>query len=225
MNIYGDYGNIICLRKRLQWRGLDCEVAEVEAGEALPKNFDMIFIGGGQDRGQIRVAEDLQHKKHQLVEAVEDGLPALAICGGYQLFGDYFLSSDYGQLPGIGVFPVVTKATQTRMIGNVVLQSQAFGTLVGFENHSGATELYDNARPLGKVNKGYGNDPTKKFEGVIYNNGIGTYLHGSFLPKNPQVADHLLQIAATRRSNDLELSPLDDSLAKKAALIAQKRPQ
>lgn len=225
MNIYGDFGNIICLRQRLLWRSFGCEVIEVEAGEDLPSEFDLIFIGGGQDRGQIRVAEDLQHKKHQLLEAIESGTPTLAICGGYQLFGDYFLSNDYGQLPGIGAFPLTTKATSTRMIGNVVLESPEFGTLVGFENHSGATSLYDGVKPLGKVRKGFGNSPHGQSEGIRYKNGIGTYLHGSFLPKNPRVADFLLQTALQQKGVDGPLSQLDDSLAHKASLVAQKRPQ
>lgn len=225
MNIYGDFGNIICLRQRLLWRGLGCEIVEVEAGETLPSKFDLIFIGGGQDRGQIRVAEDLQHKKHRLLEAIESGVPALAICGGYQLFGDYFLSNDYGQLPGIGAFPLTTKATSTRMIGNVVLESPEFGTLVGFENHSGSTSLYDGVKPLGKLRKGFGNTPHGQFEGVRHRNSIGTYLHGSFLPKNPRVADFLLQTALNQKGVGELLSPLDDSLAHKASEVAQKRPQ
>ncbi len=225
MNIYGDYGNIICLRQRLLWRNLDCTVVDVEVGEALPAKFDLVFIGGGQDRGQIQVSEDLQHKKHQLREAIEAGLPALAICGGYQLFGDYFLSTDYGQLPGIGAFPLATRATQKRMIGNVVVESPDFGTLVGFENHSGATELYDDALPLGKVRQGFGNNLSKQCEGVRYKNSIGTYLHGSFLPKNPQVADFLLQTALQRQGFDTQLTKLDDELAHKAAQVARHRPR
>lgn len=225
MSIYGDFGNIIALTQRMNWRGIKNEVVNVEVGEKLPENIDLIFVGGGQDKGQVIVAEDLVRKGQQIREFVESGGPLLSVCGGYQLLGEYFISNDYGQLEGIGLFNVISKATQTRMIGNIVVQSVKFGQLVGFENHSGATEFIGRANPLGKVKKGFGNNPNDKLEGVIYKNAIGTYMHGSFLPKNPKVADWLIQQAMRRAGNNLSLSELDDQLENEARKIAAKRSQ
>lgn len=225
MSIYGDFGNIIALTQRMNWRGIKNEVVNVEVGEKLPENIDLIFVGGGQDKGQVIVAEDLVRKGQQIREFVESGGPLLSVCGGYQLLGEYFISNDYGQLEGIGLFNVISKATQTRMIGNIVVQSDKFGQLVGFENHSGATEFIGRANPLGKVKKGFGNNPNDKLEGVIYKNAIGTYMHGSFLPKNPKVADWLIQQAMRRAGNNLSLSELDDQLENEARKIAAKRSQ
>jgi hypothetical protein len=160
MSIYGDFGNIIALTQRMNWRGIKNEVVEVEVGEKIPQDIDLIFIGGGQDKGQVIVAEDLLGKGQQVREFVEAGGPLLSVCGGYQLLGEYFISNDYGQLQGISLFNVISKATQVRMIGNIVVQSEKFGQLVGFENHSGATEFIGRAHPLGKVKKGFGNNPT-----------------------------------------------------------------
>lgn len=225
MNIYGDYGNVIALSQRLGWRDIKSEVISVDIGDKFPEGVDLVFIGGGQDKGQVVVAEDLLLKERQIHEFVESGGPLLAICGGYQLLGEYFISNDYGELPGIKLFNVVTKATDVRMIGNVVVQSEKFGQLVGFENHSGATEFVGRAQELGVVKKGYGNNPKDKLEGIVYKNAIGSYLHGSFLPKNPIVCDWLIERAFERRGENIELKKLDDTVENTAHKSSAKRPK
>lgn len=225
MNIYGDRGNVICLSKRAAWRGIDLEVAEVNEGDKLPDRFDLLFMGGGQDSGQALVAADLGAKAAAIKAAIEDGLPALVVCGGYQLFGHYFLQEDGHKLAGIGVLDVTTKASSKRMIGNIITESDQFGRLIGFENHSGQTKLGRRAQSLGRVVKGYGNDESGEYEGVLYKNAIGTYLHGSFLPKNPTVSDFLLRNAVHRQDPDFVFSPLDDEFVEAARALAAKRPQ
>ena len=224
MSIYGDFGNILALSQRMNWRGIKNEVITVEVGQKIPKDIDLIFIGGGQDKGQVVVADDLLTKSSQIRDFVEAGGPLLSVCGGYQLLGEYFISNDYGQIQGIGLFNVISKATDTRMIGNIVVQSEKFGQLVGFENHSGATEFIGRAHPLGVVKKGYGNNPSDKLEGVIYKNAIGTYLHGSFLPKNPKVADWLIRQAIKHSGQNIKLKELNDELENSARKFAAKRP-
>ena len=224
MSIYGDFGNVLALSQRMNWRNIKNEICDVEVGQKIPKDVDLIFIGGGQDKGQLVVAEDLLAKSSQIREFVEDGGPLLSVCGGYQLLGEYFISNDYGQIQGIGLFNVISKATDTRMIGNIVVQSEKFGQLVGFENHSGATEFIGRAHPLGVVKKGYGNNPSDKLEGVIYKNAIGTYLHGSFLPKNPKVADWLIRQAIKNSGQNIKLKELNDELENSARKFAAKRP-
>ena len=185
MNIYGDYGNVLCLQQRAAWRKIDLEIIPVTIGEELPKKFDVLFMGGGQDRGQELVAADLYQKGPQLKTMIEAGLPALLICGAYQLFGHYFMTAEGKRLVGIGIFNASTTAGSKRLIGNVVLQSERFGNLVGFENHSGLTTLAQSAQPLGIIRKGYGNDDSSRREGIVYKAAIGTYLHWSGWSKNP----------------------------------------
>lgn len=225
MSIYGDYGNIITLVKRMAWRGIKSEVHSINEHQKLPGDIDLIFMGGGQDKGQVIVAKDLKEKSARIKDLVENGCPLLAVCGGYQLLGEYFISSEYGELEGIGLFNVITRGTRTRMIGNIVVQSELFGELVGFENHSGATEFVGRAHPLGRVKKGYGNNPTEKHEGALYKNAIGTYMHGSFLPKNPLVADWLIQRALSKDGEVVGLKDLDDTIELMARKSSISRPQ
>ncbi|OGE41629.1 glutamine amidotransferase [Candidatus Daviesbacteria bacterium RIFCSPLOWO2_01_FULL_36_8] len=222
MNIYGDTGNIIALTKRAEWRGIDVEVKHISIGDSLkPGTVDLFFFGGGQDQAQIEVAKDLQKKATVLKAEVEKGVPILAICGGYQLLGEFYLprlaSGKAGKpLPGINIFQSYTEASNDRMIGNIVIQTQ-FGKLVGFENHSGKTYLKRGALPLGMVIKGFGNNGKDKTEGCIYKNAIGCYMHGSLLPKNPVLADWLLKKALeVKYRKDITLKPLDDSLESSA---------
>lgn len=224
MNIYGDRGNVICLSKRAQWRGIDLEVCEVNEGDKLPTEFDLLFMGGGQDSGQAIIATDLKSKGEQIKFAILDGLPALTVCGGYQLFGHYFEATDGDKLDGIGVFDITTKASSSRMIGNIITQSEQFGRLIGFENHSGQTYLGSMAEPLGAVIKGYGNNSERRYEGVRCKNAIGTYLHGSFLPKNPPVADFLLETAIFRQKTDFVFTRLADKYVESARAVASARP-
>lgn len=201
LNLYGDRGNILTLQQRCQWRGIKLRVVELGIGDALdPDAYDMLFIGGGQDRDQAPVALDLYDTKSiGLWAAIEDDMPVLAVCGGYQLLAHYYRPASGPDLKGLGVFDAWTVhrgARAPRCIGDVALSWNG-QTLVGFENHGGQTYL-GTAKPLGKVLKGYGNNAQDGTEGATYRNAFGTYLHGSLLPKNPHFADHLLELALKR---------------------------
>lgn len=224
MNLYGDRGNMICLRHRCRERGIELEVDELDLGDRLdPKRYDLIFMGGGQDREQRRVAPDLLNVKGEATrEAVEEGVTALAVCGGYQLFARYYHPASGDDLPGLGIFDAWTEhpgEDVPRCIGNVVAEWRG-GTLVGFENHGGRTYLGAGAEPLARVRVGFGNNGEDGTEGAVYKNAHGTYLHGSLLPKNPRFADHLLLLALRRRHGEVELAPLDDCLEEAAHAAA-----
>lgn len=220
MNLYGDRGNILCLRRRCRERGIELAVDELEVGEALdPEACDLIFIGGAQDREQRRVAADLLEAKGEaLRRAVDAGVVVLAVCGGYQLLGRYYRPAAGEDLPGLGIFDAWTVhpgPEAKRFIGNVVVRWEG-ATLVGFENHGGRTFLGPEARPLARVIAGHGNNGRDGTEGVVRGNAFGTYLHGSLLPKNPRFADHLIGLALARKYGHGELPPLDDALEEQA---------
>lgn len=226
MNIYGDRGNVIALQQRCRWRGINLQVEEVHLGHSYDfTQADLVFGGGGQDKGQEPVAMDLQRHSTSLKAAAEAGVPMLLVCGLYQLFGRRFVTAESKELPGIGLFAAETQAGQQRLIGNIIVESE-FGQLVGFENHSGETKLDPGQAALGTVTKGFGNDAATKREGAITHNVIGTYLHGPILPKNPQLADYMITAALKHNeSDDTTLKPLDDSLERLAKEQAANRPQ
>lgn len=229
MNVYGDRGNLIALARRAQWRGIEVEVRTIPLAEELDwDQLDIVFIGGGQDRDQRLVCQDLQKIKGKaLREAADAGVVILAICGGYQLLGHFFKTGQGEILPGISLFDAYTVAGPRRLIGNVVVEcsfAEERRTLVGFENHSGRTYLGRSVKPLGKVLVGFGNNGQDHSEGAIWRNVYGSYLHGSLLPKNPWLADHLLLTALRRRYGaQVELEPTDDSLETQAHAAILKR--
>jgi CobQ-like glutamine amidotransferase family enzyme len=224
MNIYGDTGNVIALERRLAWRGIPVRVDRVPVGAAYDLlGADVVVAGGGEDTSQAAVAEDLVDRGRDIHAAVDAGVGFLVVCGTYQLFGRRFVAADGSELPGIGVFGAETIGGSGRLIGNVVVES-GFGRLVGFENHGGRTRLDDDQMALGDVVSGHGNDGESGREGAIVANCVGTYLHGSVLPKNPGLADGLLQRGLERRHGTLELEPLDDSVEVLAAESAARRP-
>jgi CobQ-like glutamine amidotransferase family enzyme len=218
MNIYGDRGNIIALSRRAEWAGLEVELKRVDLGEAPDfRAYDILFIGGGQDKEQALIARDLAEvKAAALRQAVHDGLVVLAVCGGYQLLGRYFRTGTDAVLPGIEVFDAWTVAGRTRSIGDVIARSEVGGrprTLVGFENHSGKTYLGERAQPLARVLSGHGNNAEDGYEGAVQHNAFGTYLHGSLLPKNPWLTDLLIRRAVERRYGPrAALPPVDDAV-------------
>jgi lipid II isoglutaminyl synthase (glutamine-hydrolysing) len=217
MNIYGDRGNILTLTKRAEWRGIAVEVRAIGRGPAPDlSEIDLIFWGGGQDRDQELVFTDAaRHKVDAIRNAIDRGAVVLAVCGGYQLLGEYYVTAEGKQLPGLGLVDLHTVPGSRRNIGNIVIDTDDLGlqpkTLVGFENHSGKTYLGPGLRPIGRVLHGAGNNGEDGGEGVASGTVFGTYLHGSLLPKNPHFADFLLRRALLRRPS-VRLDPLDDSL-------------
>ena len=235
MNIYGDRGNILTLLKRAEWRGYESKLLELGRGTVKEiESVDIFFFGGGQDREQALVYEDLlEFKQAPLERAVALGSGILAVCGGYQLLGHYYQTGDGQKFPGIGLIDVRTEAGKKRFIGDVVVDLRNSDlainelkppTLVGFENHSGRTFLGPKTRPLGKVRMGFGNNGSDGTEGCVQGGVLGTYLHGSLLPKNPHLADYLIRSALSRRG-DAVLSPLDDSVELAAHDLILKRAQ
>ena len=247
MNLYGDRGNILCLEARCRWRGIPVSVTNVDLNDPFDSEaYDIVFVGGGPDREQERIARDLTGDKAEAVRgAVQNDVVFLAVCGGYQLFGHYYHPAEGEDLPGLGIFDLYTEhpgLTARRCIGNLVAEcsvplgggrapspskgeGQGEGdvgagqpsdrspqTLVGFENHGGRTYLGPGTQPLARVISGHGNNGDDRTEGAVYKNAFGTYLHGSFLPKNPQFADQLISLALTRRGEPAQLIPLDDGV-------------
>ncbi len=225
MNVYGDMGNVITLRYRLEQRGYEVVYEALDTlAEMKHKKIDILVGGGGQDSNQGLIQDDLQKHAGELRARCEDGLVTLMICGMYQLFGHRFILADATEIAGAGILDLETKASENRLIGNVVTQSK-FGKLVGFENHSGRTYLGSGLEPLGKVIKGAGNNGEDQFEGAVYKNTFGTYMHGPILAKNPQFADELLVRALTKKGINEQLIPLDDFIEHQAARFAMKRPR
>ncbi len=227
MNLYGDRGNIIVWQRRCAWRGIELTVEGISIGDKLSADYDLAFIGGGQDREQLLVCQDLQAQAQRLKALIDGGLVVLAVCGGYQLLGRRFLTYQNEEIPGLGVLDVETLGGKKRLIGNVVVRAEFNGAarlLVGFENHSGRTILGPQAEPLGTVERGFGNNGDDGTEGARQANVFGTYLHGSLLPKNPWFADYLLELALKRKyGDDFALEPLDDTLELAAQAAAVKR--
>jgi len=230
MNIYGDRGNILCLQRRCRQRDIEFEVKELELDDKLnPKDYDLIFIGGAQDREQRRVAVDLvKVKSKPLADAVKRDVVVLAVCGGYQLMGRFYRSAEGEELAGAGILDLHTAhpgPDAQRFIGNVVVEwnpdgASAGTTLVGFENHGGRTYLGDGVQPLGRVVAGFGNNGDDGGEGAVYRNVFGTYLHGSLLPKNPRFADHVIETALGRMHKGFRLSGIDDDVEHNAHAAA-----
>lgn len=225
MNIYGDWGNTLVLMRRLEWSGYTVELMEYNPGDTFPADVDLIVGGGGQDSGQDAIQQDLQDIGPKLIELANQGVPMLMICGMYQLFGNFFKTRQGEIIKGIGLLDIETYGGAERLIGNIVTKSDLFGDIIGYENHSGQTYLGKNLKPLGQVYRGAGNNGKDATEGVIYKNVIGTYLHGSLLPKNPAIADWLLEQAATRKFGDYSPNVIDDSFANTARNIAMTRPR
>jgi CobQ-like glutamine amidotransferase family enzyme len=225
LNIYADRGNIAVLSRRAQARGHELEVRAIGMGDAVPVGeVDLFYIGGGQDREQALVANDLVTKATALRHAVENGAAFLAVCGGYQLLGRSYRDVAGEELPGIGLLPLSTVAGKRRMIGDVLLECAWAGeTLAGFENHAGRTVLDEGAEPLGRVVSGFGNDGESGFEGCRYERVYGTYLHGPLLPRNPWFADRLLAEALAHAGAPTELEPLSDHLERDAHEVSAAR--
>jgi len=225
MNIYGDRGNVLCLQKRLQWYGYQPRVIEYNQGDEFPSDVDIVVGGGGQDSGQSKIQTDLIKIGPKLKKLADDGVSMLMICGLYQLFGKFFKTSDGEIIEGIGLLDIETFGKSERLIGNIVTHSEDFGDIIGYENHSGQTFLGNNVQAFGRVRIGAGNNTSDISEGARYKNVIGSYMHGSLLPKNPNVADYLIEQAAKRKYSEFKGNKFDEAYTELARNTAAKRPR
>lgn len=225
MNIYGDEGNVLVLMRRLEWYGYKPNLIRYNVGDSLPKKVDIVIGGGGQDSGQDTIHQDLLGIGEQLRTWADQDVPMLMVCGLYQLFGHQFTTNEGRVLKGIGLLDVTTIGKSERLIGNITTHSPDFGMIIGYENHSGQTFLGKNAEPFAEVQLGAGNNTDDTTEGARYKNVIGTYLHGSILPKNPAVADFIIQTAVTNKFGEFSHNLIDDSIAQEARRVASKRPR
>jgi hypothetical protein len=229
LNIYADRGNMAVLERRVAWRGIGFDYRTIGLGDGVrPGEHDLYYVGGGQDREQALVASDLEAKGPPLIEAVAGGAAFLAVCGGYQLLGRFYRDRSGAELPGIGLLPHHTVAGERRMIGDVLLECELDvgerRTLAGFENHAGRTYLDEGGEPLGRVLAGFGNNGEDGFEGCRLGGALGTYLHGPLLPRNPWLADWLLERALARKSGDQPvLEALPDDFETSAQKVSAER--
>ncbi|HHW32352.1 MAG TPA: glutamine amidotransferase [Clostridiaceae bacterium] len=220
LNMYGDKGNVIVLKQRALWRNISVEIKKISIGDAfIPEDYDIVFIGGGQDYEQKIIQKDLiLEKGTEIKNAINNDKVFLCICGGYQLLGKYYRTWEGEEIKFLGALDFWTIGSRERMVGNIVfecdfLKTDGFdGKIVGFENHSGRTYLGSGVSPLGKVIVGYGNNGEDKYEGAIYKNTFCSYSHGSLLSKNPWLADHLLKTALKQKYKDFnKLDRIDDN--------------
>ena len=220
LNIYGDWGNVLTIKNRFDCRNIGVNITSVEIGDTIDNRiYDIYFLGGGQDQQQIAVSKELQKHKNALQDASDEHAVFLAICGGYQLLGNFYQPHNAERLKGIGLLDAYTVAGEKRFIGNVTAKCDYTipQTLVGFENHSGLTFLQGETEPLAYISVGNGNNGKDKTEGARCKNVFGTYLHGSFLPKNPHFADYLIKLALKKRyKDDIPLNSLNDKLEEAA---------
>lgn len=227
MSVAADRGNLFSIQKRCQWRGIATEVEHIYVKQTPDfTKYDLILFHGGADREMEIASEDIQGKAPSLREAAEAGIVFLSICAGYQLLGHYYKPFQGPELKGVGLLDLYTEGSDTRYMTHMVLECDfaetGLKTLVGYENHSGRTYLGSQARPLGKVLAGWGNNGKDGFEGAMYKNVFGTYQHGPVLPKNPWFTDLLIRRALERRYGKVELAPLDDTTENAAHNAALK---
>ncbi len=227
LNIYGDGGNLLALKRRLEWRDITVNITHHQIGDNPSQyNPDIVIAGGGQDSNQIKIASDLERLREQLAGWIESGVPCLMICGAYQILGKPYQNNDGVTIPGLKIIDIETRAGKERIVGNLVIDSDDFGRIVGYENHSGQTYLGAELKPLGRAIKGGGNNGQDGTEGLQYKNLIGTYCHGPILPKNPRVADFLITQALKRKyGENVQLSPLDDTVELAAQSQSADRPR
>ncbi|MBL0846686.1 MULTISPECIES: glutamine amidotransferase [Mammaliicoccus] len=222
LNLYGDIGNIIALKQRAKWRDIEVQVVDITDTENLNlDDCDIFFIGGGSDREQSLATEQLKKIKTQLKNAIEDGMPTLTICGGYQFLGSEYVTPDGTRLEGLNILDIYTESKKDRLIGDIVIESETFGQIVGFENHGGRT--YHEYPTLGRVVDGFGNNDNDKREGIHYKNLLGTYLHGPILPKNHEITDYLLKQACIRKGLEFKPEQLDNTVEEAAKQAIIKR--
>lgn len=242
MSTYGDRGNVICLKRRCEWRGIETRVLRLSQRVTADdfRSVDLFVGGGAQDREQEIVMRDWHGPKAEAFrDRIEAGTPGIFTCGSPQLLGHYYEPAEGERIEGLGVLDFVSKhpgSDAKRCIGNLVFDLTArrlreeLGVpdgeslyVIGFENHGGRTFLGE-VEPLGRVIRGFGNNGEDGTEGAFYRNAIATYSHGPLLSKNPFIADWLIRTAIrVKYGTEMDFAPVDDTMAEEARHALLKR--
>ncbi len=228
LHTYGDRGNLLALVRRAEWRGFRVRVEEVGIGEPIPRDANLVLLGGGTDRIQEIVGPDLRRRTEELRHAADRGAVVLGVCGGYQFLGKRYVLPEGRSIEGIGILDVETRASVKRVVGRVHATGSLWGRsfdIVGFENHGGRTTFGDGVVPLARVGRGQGNNGRDGTEGAVQGTIVGTYLHGPVLAVNPDLADALLTRALAKATGGMPLAPLDDELERLAHAESARRPR
>ncbi len=216
LNMFGDSGNLLCLKKRLNWRGIDVTVNNINIDIPVDlTDTDILYLGGGGETETLNTLNKLMLYKDRVKEYVEKGGVLLAVCSGFELLGESFEIKGEKK-EGLGILSVNSKQDKKRISSDIIIESD-FGIICGFENHLGRMNIGNN-KPLGKVKYGSGNNGNDGYEGVIYKNTFATYMDGPVLPKNPKLCDELIKRALLNKNETADLQELDDSVE----LTAQK---
>jgi len=221
MNLYGDRGNIIAMKHRASLRGIQVKVTALNPGSVVDRGrYHLFFLGGGQDAEQSIIYKDfIETKGAALSEELKQGAACLAVCGGYQLLGNWYEIRGGHRIDGIGFLDVITRSGRWRTIGNILIRSRLGDReteLVGFENHGGRTFLREEVVPLGEVIAGGGNNGEDGGEGALFRSTVGTYLHGPVLPKNPVLTDFLIEKGLQREDPAFVLPEMEACFEKRA---------
>lgn len=209
LNTYGDIGNVLVLEYYAKKMNVELTNEIISLNDTFDsKKFDIVFFGGGQDYEQVIVSKDIQSKKDSITSYIENGGPMLAICGGYQLLGKYYIGANGERIEGIHALPHYTESqVNNRFIGDITIKNDETGeTYHGFENHNGVTYLGEDEKPLGIVQEGHGNNGEDKSEGAIFKNVYCSYFHGPILARNGNLAKRILLTALKRKYPTVDLS-------------------
>jgi lipid II isoglutaminyl synthase (glutamine-hydrolysing) len=198
LNTYGDNGNLLMLQYCAKQRGVQVETDIVSLNQPFnPNDYDLVFFGGGQDYEQYIVSKDIQAKADAIKTYIDNDGVLLAICGGYQLLGHYYVDAKGKKISGISAIDYYTlNQDNNRFIGDITIVNEETGdTYNGFENHNGRTFLGEGVQPLGIVQVGKGNNGEDKTEGARYKNVFCSYFHGPLLVRNNHLAERIVDLA------------------------------
>ncbi|RAP44493.1 MAG: cobyric acid synthase CobQ [Methanosphaera sp. rholeuAM6] len=157
------------------------------------EGLDALIIPG--TRNTVDDIEELKKTgAFDRIKEISKEIPVFGICGGYQMLSTEILDpkhveSEHGSVEALGLIDMVTKFGEIEKVvkqseGTIIADSEIGfkkGTKVtGYELHEAITILGENTKPLIKLEKGHGNDPSCQYDGAIEGNVCGTYFHGIF---------------------------------------------
>lgn len=219
LNANGSQGNVLCLKRRLEWRGFSAGVEEVPLGDEPDwAGTDLVYIGGGTLPEQSGLWEETERLRAGFADYVAHGGAVLAVCEGFELLGRRVVLADGTEKAGFGLGSFVTEYGSNRLTGPVVFEYRGQNA-AAFENHAGRIHLDRAEDAAGKMLQGYGNDDVSDAVGYRKGNVFGFPLCGPLLPRNAFLADDILASLPGAPS----LEPLDDALEEMARQVIVKR--
>lgn len=191
-NIYGDYGNVMYLKKCLP----EVEFIETSINDEpkfIKEDIALVYMGSMTEKVQEKVIKKLTPYRDIMEKQIDEGKAFLFTGNSFEVFGKYIETDDKTIIDGIGLIETYSKRRMFDRYNSIFVGDFEDIEIIGFRDQF-ALQYGDNSETyFAKATRGIGLNKKTMLEGIRINNFIGTSILGPILVLNPMFTKYYLR--------------------------------